>query len=762
MLAFAIAYLFGDLWLQQFTVLPSAWMVYSAALVFVGLSFSVHKHVHCGHVISGFMLGFAWTYWCATSLLVWELSHVQEGQSQILAGYVASIPAQDGMQTNFFLQPEHTHILVKLYWRTPIKSVQVGDKWQFVVKLKRIHGSQNPGGFDYEAWALQKGLRASGTVIPGQHNKLLSHSWLVHPIDQLRQALLRRISANLPSSATAVWLPALIIGERSHVPQQQWQVLRKTGTNHLMAIAGLHIGIMAGIAHFLMAWLWRRSRYLCLRIPAQHAGACAALVLALSYSAMSGFSIPTQRACIMLSIFIITMLLRRSIYSWSVWSLALVIVLSLNPLSVLAESIWLSFGTIALIIYGMSSRLAPQGWWWKWGRVQAVIGVGLVPFSLLLFQQASIISFLANSIAIPWLGFFILPFCFLSGVFFIFFQPLGVFFLNIANQSLVYLWLVLDWLSQLSFATWQHAIPNSYIFMLTLLAFVVLLLPRGAPGRWLGLFWLSPLLLQHPVALSKGEIKLTVLEVGQGLSAVVQTKNHILVYDAGPRRADSMDAGESIVLPYLQSIQVKKIDKLMISHGDNDHIGGAGAILASLPVIDLLSSVPDAWPPGQARLCQAGQQWMWDDVTFTILYPTARDLQLGNDSSCVLRIENADHSVLLTGDIERYAETQLVQRSLHELSANILVAPHHGSKTSSLPRFLMAVHPDFVLYPIGYRNRYHFPHTNVMDMYQQLGAQQYDTASSGAISFDMIPGEPLNPPQLYRYQHWRYWLHSNH
>jgi competence protein ComEC len=760
MLSFALAFLIGDLVLQQCRQLPSTYAVFALMLTMMMCWYALRSHWRFANVFIAFALGFAWSCWSAASVLTGELPGKNEEQSEYVTGYIVAVPHRTAGQIDFLFELEDAHILLKLYWQKPLHDVRVGDKWRFLAKIKRIHGTQNPGEFDYEAWALQKKLRASGSVIPGSQNQRLEHSYFVHPIDQLRDWLLLRLIAHMPSEPTAVWLPALIVGERSHIPAQQWDVLRKTGTNHLMAIAGLHIGIIAGIAHFLVTRIWRRYPFLCLYQPAQLMGAYTALFVALFYSLLSGFSIPTQRACSMLAILTFLTFLRRRTVVWSPWALALCIVILLNPLSVLTDSIWLSFGTIALIVYGMSARLSPQGWWWKWGRAQWVIGIGLIPSSLVFFQQASLVSLLANCVAIPWLGFLILPFCFLSGIFLMFFPLLGALFLQIASKSLALLWVVLSWFAQLPFAAWQQPMPNLLIFCVTMLAFLLLLIPRGMPGRWLALLWVTPLLSYSASPIGRGAIKLTLLDVGQGLAVVVQTQTHTLVYDAGPKLQDSLDAGESVVVPFLHSANIKKVDKLVISHGDNDHIGGAVAILSSLKVGQVQTSVPEKLAEYQASLCEAGQHWTWDEVNFTFLYPTAHDLELGNDSSCVLRIATADHSILLTGDIEQTAERRLLAHSRQQLSATILVAPHHGSQTSIVPAFVMAVHPDYVLYAVGYRNRYHFPHAKTVGLYAEINSQQFDTAKSGAIEFELLPGLPVEPPHQYRFEHRRYWFDS--
>ncbi|SRR5579883_3307663 len=756
MLPFVLAFLMGDLYLQTSVHLPSVSLIYLILLISALIYLILRKYFLLSYLPFAFMLGFAFCHWYASSLLSWQLPKEQEGKPILLTGYVASLPIIDNWQTNFLFNPEHTHILVKLAWRNPNPSIKVGDKRQFLVRLKRIHSTQNPGAFDYEAWSLQKGLRATGYVLPSTKNILLSHAWYRYSIDQVRQYLQEKIKSYSPPSKTSPWLMALIIGERDGIAHEDWQVLRSTGTNHLMAIAGLHIGIMAGFAHFIVCWCWRRIPWLVLRFPAQQGGACAALIIALLYSALAGFSIPTQRACIMLTVFIFALLSRRRIHAWHSWSLAMLVVLLLNPLSPLTDSFWLSFGTLALIIYGMSARLAPSGWWWKWGRVQWVIGFGLIPLSLSLFQECSLVSFLANSIAIPWLGFFILPFCFLSGVFLSIYPPLGGWLLVIADKSLAGLWWMLSGFSHLHFASWQQAMPNSSILFLMIAGILLLLSPAGFPGRWLGIVLALPLLFYQPPHPAYGDFWLTLLDVGQGLSVVVQTKTHTLVYDAGLKLNENFDMGESVVLPYLHTIGTKQIDMLVISHGDNDHSGGAPALLAALPITSLKTSVPEKFPFPITSYCLAGQTWQWDGIHFTFLYPDANHLQLDNDSSCVLRIDNGEKSVLLTGDIEKYAETALLSQTPALLASTIVVAPHHGSKTSGLPDFIATTHPSFILYATGYRNRYHFPNQSIINAYEAIHATQLNTAETGEIQFRLEKGKSVQP-LIYRFLHQHYW-----
>jgi competence protein ComEC len=355
--------------------------------------------------------------------------------------------------------------LVKLMWNNKDLKLHVGDQWQLSVRLKKPYGTLNPGGFDYEAFAFQAGITGNGYVVTKLKNTLLSSHWYHYSIDRIRQYLKEKIAVNLPQSHTSQWIAALTIGERNDIDAADWQVLRNTGTNHLMAIAGLHIGFMAFLAHFIIESLWRRIPRLALRVPAQHAGAVAALLMALTYSAMAGFSIPTQRACLMLFIFLFALLLRRQLAAWQAWSGALLCVLLFNPLSVLTESFWLSFGSVAFIIYGVSGRLSPTGLWWKWGRIQWVIAVGLVPLSIWLFQQCSLISFIANSVAIPWVGFIVVPLSFLGTFVLLFSAKLGGLILSLADKILSVLWIALDWFAHLPGVVWYQFVPAHWMIV---------------------------------------------------------------------------------------------------------------------------------------------------------------------------------------------------------------------------------------------------------------------------------------------------------
>jgi len=751
---FTLAFLLGVLLLQFFPHLPNAyWLV----VILIG-ALLFRKSIY----MLGMTLGFSWCLLVAHYHTSWQLPQDLEGKTISIKGEIASIPEESRFNTAFLfslkkINDQSAHGLVRLTWHEKFHHLYVGDQWQYTSRLKQIHGTLNPDGFDYEAWAVQEGIRANGYITKSDDNKRLNHFFWHHPLDRMRQSLKEKIERYLPSSATSPWVIALALGERHGISEEKWEVLRNTGTNHLMAIAGLHIGFMAGFMFFLGSFVWRRIPFLALKLPAQHAGAISALIIALIYSAMAGFSIPTQRASIMLFTFFLALFLRRKLMAWHAWSMALLLVLLINPLSVLDASFWLSFSSVALIIYGVSARLSPRGLWWKLGRIQWVIALGLVPCSIGLFQQCSLISFIANSIAIPFVGFLIVPCCLLGCLVLLFSIKVGALILLFSDKMLSVLWMILSYFSHLSWASWFPAMPTYGMLITATIGVILLLLPIGSPGRWFGIVWLLPLCLYQPKTPLLGEMRFTLLDVGQGLSAVVQTKNHILIFDAGAKLGDNFDMGESVVVPFLHSLGAKKIDMLVVSHGDNDHIGGAAAIIQQFPVLSAKTSVPNDLSKIRATYCLRGERWVWDNVTFSFLYPSQDNLGLDNDSSCVLKISNGSQSILLTGDIEKFSEKYLIENNFSDLPATILVAPHHGSKTSAVDSFLEAVKPVIVLFPVGYRNRYHFPNPSVIEKYRDLGALQYDTAHAGAIEFLIPATQNTLVPKLYRQEHHHYW-----
>lgn len=753
---FVLAFLAGILLLQQCPVLPQPFWVAIVLLIGILLKIQVRGHRLIFRILLGGWLGFAWCLLYAVLQMSWTLPEQWEGKDVSITGYIAEVPikSEQGMLFLFdmdTLNQQPAQARIRLSWKNNVMPIKAGDRWALTVQLKRIHGLCNPGSVDHEALALYEGVRATGHVI-GHGSMNLRSTNYYYGIHRFRQYLHDLMQSSIKITATSHWIITLATGVREGIHQEDWQVLRKTGTNHLMVIAGLHIGFMSGFVFFLTQWCWRRSARLSLRIPAQQAAAVAALCMALIYTALAGFSIPTQRASIMITALLLMRLLRRCVLPWGVWALAVFSVLVINPLGVLTDSFWLSLGSVALIIYGMSGRLLPQGVWWEHGRIQWVMALGLLPLGIALFQECSFTSFLANSIAVPIVGWIIVPFT-LLGTFLLLLSPKFAFILNFADWILHYLWVFLSDLSRLPWSSYHLGVSKIWMVISGCFGVVLFLMPRGLPGRWLGGVFILPMVLQKPL-LTQGEVFFTLLDVGQGLSAVVQTQHHTLVYDTGMKWGDSLNRGETVLLPFLRTQGVHKIDKLVISHADSDHSGGAGVVLEQMPVFELTTSVPDffAYP---ASLCLQGTYWEWDHVQFRFLYPDRMSLGLGNDSSCVLYITVGNQHIMLTGDIEKGAEKKLLT-TYRDLGAEIVVAPHHGSKTSGMLEFIRALHPKIALFPVGYRNAYHLPHPMVVASYRDQGAILYDSIHHGAIQF-YLNGEVLQPPSLYRLENQRYW-----
>ena len=763
MFFFILSFLMGDVLLQFFSYLPSVVNLYLIGLTTISL-FILFKKYKISLYVLGFILGFIYSALYAHTILSERLDPSLEGMPLLVTGKIVSLPVILDKQIRFLFRIEsiqkngiyqNYHGLVQLASKNLNDHFKVLERFRFLVRLKRIHGVQNPGSFDYEAWSFQKGLQANGYLVSKALPERLPSYWYDRSVDQLRQYLKEKMQRILPPSQTKPMLISLLTGERSEISPKTWDILQRTGTNHLIAIAGLHIGFIAEAVYFFVSFFWRLSHRLIFFLPAQKAGTCASLVAAVFYSALSGFSLPTQRACIMLAIFNINIFSSHKINSWHKWALALFIVLLINPLEILSESFWLSFFTIALIIYGMNGRQTKSIRWSKWGKIQLLLSIGLIPLTILFFQKISLISFFANSLAVPWLTFFILPFCFMGAFLLLILPSLGLYLLSIADFSFSYLWKCLIFFSHIDFSIWQYAIPNVFVLMSMVTGLLLLLLPMSFPGKYLGFIGVLPIFFWQPQVPQAGNIWLTLLDVGQGLSVVVQTQSHVLIFDAGPKYNDNIDMGKQVVVPSIINMGLKKIDLLVVSHADNDHIGGAQSILEAFPVTSIITSVPSQF--SFAEPCVEGRIFEWDHVQFSFLYPEKNQSYFGNDSSCVLKINNGSQTILLPGDIEKFAETKLLEKSANQLATTILIAPHHGSRTSALSTFVDALHPQYVLYSTGYRNRYHFPHPSVYMIYKNHHAYQFNTAESGAIQIKIEKNKAVQIIE-YRKQHRRYWM----
>ena len=754
----ALGFAAGVWLLQQQRALPDpAWLALFfvlAAIAGIGFSRRVGPAVAAATTLIGFAaLGFAWAASLAHLRLSDRLDAALEGRDLVVTGVVAGLP-QDfdrGVRFEFDVEsaPAGVPRRVTLSWYGGSKSedsgdvlrVRAGERWRLTVRMRRPHGSVNPHGFDYEAWLLERGVRATGYVRPKADLERLSERVPGYAIDRLREAVREKFRATLPDHRYSGILVALAIGDQRAIDAGEWQLFARTGVSHLMSISGLHVTMIAGLAALLVSLGWRRSEVLALALPAQKVAALAGFLAALAYCLISGFAVPAQRTLYMVGGVAFALWMGRAASASRVLALALLLVLVLDPWAVLAAGFWLSFAAVAVIFHVGASQTTRAHWLAQWGRVQWAVTVGLVPVLLVVFQQVSLISPIANAVAIPVVSLVVTPLA-LAGAVLPFAWPL-----EIGHAILEALMAALDWLAGLPVAVWQQHAPPAWSLPLALAGVAWLLVPRGVPARWLGLVLLLPLFAAGPRGPRPGDLWITVLDVGQGLSVLARTERHALLYDAGPAFNAFSDSGSRVVLPYLRGEGIPRLDALVVSHDDGDHSGGAASVLEAIPVGLLWSSLSPGHPSLEGASwrapCVAGRRWVWDAVSFEFLHPredvsSARSAR-ANNRSCVLRIEARGGRVLITGDIERAAERELLRRAPTLLTAEALLVPHHGSASSSSPEFVKQVAPRYAVFTTGYRNRFGHPRGSVLERYRGAGSELLRTDSGGAIRMRFEP-----------------------
>lgn len=467
---------------------------------------------------------------------------------------------------------------------------------------------------------------------------------------------------------------------------------------------------------------------------------------------------PSQRALIMLSIVMLSIFWRYKVKSTQVLSFALLAVLLLDPIAVLSPGFWLSFMAVAIIGLAAFGRLAMDKNWLIWGRLQWRISLALIPLLIFLFQQASLVSPLTNLVAIPIVSFIVVPMVLLATTVLSFTPYIADMMYVFADTTLSVLWWFLSYLADTSVSQWYGTKPNVLSLCLASLGIALLLAPKSWPAKYFGLFFILPLLWPNTNSPNENEVRITLLDVGQGLAAVVQTAHHTLVFDTGPKFSESFDTGAAVVIPFIRQNNIQKLDVLIVSHKDNDHSGGVQSIKGNVEIDSIMSS----YGLLDSERCLSGQQWLWDGVMFEILSPNeSTKYKKRNNSSCVLRISCGEQSLLLSADIEKKTEMYLVKHQFDKLKSTYLVAPHHGSKTSSSQDFLNVVNPEYIFVPVGFRNRYKMPHSSVLQRYNERDVPVYETYKTGAISVKFGQKNISQLPILYRNESRKYW-NSHH
>lgn len=772
-----MAFALGLLALQQAAVLPpSSWFLTGVGLAGLASVMAWWLRRWRGWRIALLALAAAamgWSYagWRADLRLADALPSEWEGRDMVVTGVVASLPQDFERGLRFVLEVERSSgpapRRVSIAWyqgfrdevSQAVPAIHAGERWQLTVRLKRPHGNVNPHGFDYEGWLLQQDIRATGYVRPADDNRRLDAfvPGLMTGVERLREGIRDRFRRALPDAPYVGVLIALAVGDQRSISSELWRTFATTGISHLVAISGLHVTMVAALFAAAVGAAWRRVPWLALRWPAQQAAVMAGFVAALVYCLIAGWGVPAQRTLYMLGCVALAIGLRRETQPSRVLAVALAVVLLIDPWAVMAAGFWLSFGAVALLFLVGSGRLGAEGKVMGALRAQGAITLGLLPALLVLFQQFSVASPLANGIAIPLVSFIVTPLALGFAV-----LPLQML-ADLAHGALALTMLPVRWLAAQPWAAWQQAAPPLSLALVAGLGCVWALLPRGTPARWVGLVPLVPLLLWSPPRPPAGQARVAVLDVGQGLAVHVQTATHDLLFDTGPAFSADANSGERILLPYLRAMGVRHLDTLVVTHQDNDHAGGAEALLAGVPVGEVRASLPPNHPvrliAGERdQPCAAGQAWTWDGVDFEMLHPAEASDAMphrSNDIACVLRVSASGRRLLLTSDIEAVSESALIARNSAALASDVVVVPHHGSRTSSTPAFIAATHPRWAIFPVGYLNRFRHPNGEVWSRWAASGAGLLRTDAGGAILFDLGAAEIR--PEATREQAPRYW-----
>ncbi|MFO1220889.1 MAG: DNA internalization-related competence protein ComEC/Rec2 [Burkholderiaceae bacterium] len=780
--ACALAWLAGiAVQLQQSALWPGPVYVWAgAAALALGLAaWRLRDRAACTLLLVAALAlaAFASTGWRAGQRLDDRLSRALEGADLIVEGIVDAMPqvSIDGTRFVFAVQratrdgtavtvPE----LLSLGWYPgwyddaqlagPPIDVRAGQRWALPVRLKQPHGPMNPHGFDTELWLFERGIGATGSVrvTPGGVAPQLLEAQAGRPIERLRQSVRDAVILRVADARIGGVLAALAVGDQAAIERADWELFRQTGVAHLMSISGLHVTMFAWLAGLACGWLWRRSARLCLWLPAPIAARALGVAVAALYALVAGWGVPAQRTLLMLAC---AVALRNAGWFWP-WPLTLLAagvgVTLLDPWALLQAGFWLSFAAVGLLLASepAAGGGVPQGWRERTLallRSQAIATVGLAPLAMVFFQQVSVVGFVANLLAIPWITLVVTPLALLGAAF----APLW----GLAGLAMQALLAVLQPLAAWPGANWSAAAAPAWAVVAGLLAGAAALLPLPWRVRMLAAPLALPLLWPVVERPPSGQFELVAVDIEQGTSVLVRTRQHLLVYDAGPAYARDSDAGQRLVAPLLRARGEPRIDLLMLSHRDSDHVGGAASLQAALPVLRWSSSLDESHPlralAREHEVCAAGQSWTWDGVRFEVLHPlpAAADRK-SNALSCVLRVAAADGTTaLLTGDIEAAQEAALVQRAPERLRAQLLLVPHHGSRTSSSEAFLDAVQPRVAIVQAGYRSRFGHPNPDVLARYDARGIDVVRSDRCGAWIW--AQGQAACTRELRRrYWHW--------
>ena len=694
--------------------------------------------------------GVALFMFAATTVIDSRIAAEYVGDSLVAQLRIVDFPKRSDLTVSLVAESRDDARLpgrIRVSWHQPPVELRLGDVWQLELRLRRPRGNSNPGVFDYEAWLLRERVGATGYVVNGRRNKLLRSGHL-RSVERLRQRVVDRVTAIIPETENGAVLAAISVGARHLLTAEQWRRYAHTGTSHLMAISGLHVGMAAAGGYFLAAL---GAGLLRLRRNQHFAATAVAVCVATAYALLSGLAVPAQRASLMIAFVAVSILWRRQVRPFSAIAAAAALIVLLSPLATMAPGFKLSFSAVLVLIWlgqryqgvtASSRLLRPLVAVRQLGSMQVMLLFGLLPLTVLIFGRIALAAPAVNLIAVPLFSVVTVPLTLAGLLLDGSWQPVGDRALLLAAFSLGLMEQLIDWA-----ASWPAAsisIPAvsgwAWLYVATTLFWVVF--PPGWPGRGLALLALTALLLYQAPRPPIGCADIDVLDVGQGLSVVASTSHSVVLFDTGPAYRGGSTAAESVLLPFLAARGIDRVDVLIVSHADLDHAGGVDALTAAVDVRDMRvgESLPDN--SYAARKCVAGESWAKDGIGFLFVHPEVDSTLAGNDTSCVLLIEAGAHRLLLTGDIERRVEELLVRTGTLP-GVEVVIIPHHGSRTSSSQSFVRALSPRVAVASASYGNRWGFPKEDVVRRWKEAGAVVHTTATSGAISMRLCKDDGL-------------------
>ena len=757
----ALALLIGISAVQWLPSLPPRWVMAAMAACALVSAWCIPRI----RWLAIALFGFAWAAWCGSAAMEARLPKAWEGQDFLVTGRVVGLAQTRADATSVLFRIEHAtrdgqavpwHGLARISWYdTPTAAPEPCSQWQLLLRLRRPRGMVNPGGADSERSALARGIAAVGYVRNDPGNQRLSVGKFC--LDRLRGSLADGIQARVHDPHDAALLRAFTVGDTRGLEQHDWNVARANGISHLLAISGFHVGVAAVFGAWLCTavyWLWPA---LALRRPHAQSQALFALASACAYGALAGLGMPTVRTVIMIAAFALARCSRRAAGSGHALAIAMMAILLVNPTAVLEAGFWLSFVGVTFLILCMEAKgRGLRAFLRELTLGQLVMTIALLPLTLWFFGEASLVGALSNLVAVPFVSFVIVP-CALFGVLLLMLcPPLATPVLRVAEWLTHAQWWLLEQTATWPGAQWYLPAVTPWALLSATLGAIWLFMPRGVPMRALGALLFLPLLWPARHLPDAGAFQAWVLDVGQGLSVVVRTHGHALVYDAGARYPSEFDLGTAVVIPSLHALGIDRLDMLMISHADNDHAGGAPAVASAFPTAQRYSGEPARMRLPMAQ-CLAGQQWDWDGVRFRVLSPAATSTKIkANDLSCVLLVEGRAGRLLLTGDIAMETEPH-VAAALGPGPKPLLQVPHHGSKSSSSAEFIAAVQPELAVVSAGWRNRFGHPRPEVMQRYAAAGVSVFNTAVDGAVQLDFPASAPAYVSARWRLLQRRYW-----